>query len=86
MIDLVGERLKKLANRYADLGPGVNDLAIFLIDGKWTVMLGNDSPVMLGEFDGEIKYIVHCIAKDLLEVRDAIQEGRDLAYEDAEPF
>jgi hypothetical protein len=54
MIDLVGERIKKLADRYADLGPGANDLAIFLMDGKWTVMLGNDSPVMLGEFDGEI--------------------------------
>jgi len=37
-------------------------------------------------YNEQFKYTVDCIARDLLQVRDAIQEGRDLIREDAEAF
>ena len=79
----------KKAN-YSNNGAGGSDkgreIAIQACINQASQVAAQDPTFKSSGYNEQFKYIVHCIAKDLLEVREAIQEGRDLAREDAEVF
>ena len=79
----------KKAN-YSNNGGGGTDkgreIAIQACINQASQVAAQDPTFKSSGYNEQFKYIVHCIAKDLLEVREAIQEGRDLAHEDAEVF
>ena len=79
----------KKAN-YSNNGGGGTDkgreIAIQACINQASQVAAQDPTFKTSGYNEQFKYIVHCIAKDLLEVRDAISEGRELAHEDAEAF
>jgi len=62
------------------------EIAIQACINQASQVAAQDPTFKTSGYNEQFKYIVHCIAKDLLEVREAIQEGRDLVQEDAEAF
>ena len=75
---------------YSNNGGGGTDkgreIAIQACINQASQVAAQDPTFKTSGYNEQFKYIVHCIAKDLLEVREAIQEGRDLVHEDAEVF
>lgn len=79
----------KKAN-YSSNGGGGSDkgreIAIQACINQASQVAAQDPTFKSSGYNEQFKYIVYSIAKDLLEVRDAISEGRELAHEDAEVF
>jgi hypothetical protein len=62
------------------------EIAIQACINQASQVAAQDSTFKSGGYNEQFKHIVYSIAKDLLEVREAIQEGRDLVQEEGAPF